>query len=161
MTPLGTTIRRCRFPARSTTIAVITLVMLPIGSLVFMPRLHSTAPVAALARAPPLACTPRGARASPGEMADPGEPADVSVVADASRAGAAGAAAAALVAAVAGAASAGAAPTGTRSSAPARARALKRAGRCMALLSVDTGRWGCRAAPAAGGTGAGHDRSEA
>src|SRR5580693_8410008 len=155
MTPLGTTIRRCRFPARSTTIAVITLVMLPIGSGVFMPRLHSTAPVAALARAPPLACTPRGARASAGEVAD------VRVVADASQAGAAGEAAASPVAGVAGAASAGAAPTGTRSSAPARARALKRAGRCMELLSVDTGRWGCRAAPAAGGTGAGHDRCEA
>src|SRR5580704_17584570 len=94
MTPLGTTIRRCRFPARSTTIAVITLVMLPIGRVVFAPRLHITAPVAALARAPPLACTPRGARASAGEVARAGVAAAAGEVADASRARAAGTAAA-------------------------------------------------------------------
>ena len=34
---MGTAIFWCRFPARSTTIAVITLVMLPIGNSVFMP----------------------------------------------------------------------------------------------------------------------------
>ena len=86
----------------------MTLVMLPIGRSVFMPRLHITAPLAALARAPPSACTPWGARLSAAAWA-PG----------------------AAVAATA----AGAAATGARSSAPARARTLKRAGRCMALLS--------------------------
>ena len=52
-----------RCPARSTTSAVMTLVMLPIGRLVSRPRLHSSAPVAAFSSAAPFAWTAGGAPA--------------------------------------------------------------------------------------------------
>src|SRR5258708_27248034 len=70
MTAFGTWICRSRFPARITTSAVITFVMLPIGLSVPRPLLHSRPPVAAFASTPPFAfspvgapvtCTPRGA----------------------------------------------------------------------------------------------------
>ena len=61
---------RLRSPALITTSAVITLVMLAIGSSVFRSRLHSTWPVPATAMAAALASTPLGpvtalARAAP------------------------------------------------------------------------------------------------
>src|SRR5712672_400478 len=52
---------RPRPPARSTTSAVMTLVMLAIGRLVSSARLHSTVPVEAFSTAAPLACTAGGA----------------------------------------------------------------------------------------------------
>src|SRR5258708_20306438 len=64
MTALGTWICRPRFPARITTSAVITFVMLPIGLSVSRSRLHSRLPVAAFASTPPLAFTPLGAPAA-------------------------------------------------------------------------------------------------
>src|SRR4029077_15088988 len=56
----GTVIRRLRWPALITTSAVITLVMLAIGTSVFRSRLHSTWPLDATAIAAALACTPAG-----------------------------------------------------------------------------------------------------
>src|SRR3982074_561994 len=70
MTAFGTWICRPRFPARITTSAVMTFVMLPIGLSAPRSRLHTRPPVAAFASTPPLAfspvgapvtCTPRGA----------------------------------------------------------------------------------------------------
>src|SRR5271166_3872570 len=52
---------RPRPPARSTTSAVMTLVMLAIGRFVSSARLHSSLPVAKFSSAAPLACTPEGA----------------------------------------------------------------------------------------------------
>src|ERR1700735_4419264 len=60
MTAFGTRIFLFRSPARITTSAVITLVMLPIGRSVSSPRLHSSVPVAASASTAPLAFTRRG-----------------------------------------------------------------------------------------------------
>src|SRR5690242_9853021 len=53
-------IPRSRWPALSTTRAVITLVMLAIGRSVFRPRLHSSLPVAAFSTAADHAPTPDG-----------------------------------------------------------------------------------------------------
>src|SRR6202453_2772679 len=60
MTDFGTVIVRFRSPALSTTSAVMTFTMLPIGRSVLRSRLHKTLPVAALARAAPLTLIPEG-----------------------------------------------------------------------------------------------------
>src|SRR5579864_2893015 len=60
MTADGTVMSRLRSPALITTSAVITLVMLAMGRSVFRSRLHRIRPVAALAIAASLACTPLG-----------------------------------------------------------------------------------------------------
>src|ERR1700735_235225 len=78
MTAFGTRIFLFRSPARITTSAVITLVMLPIGRSVSTPRLHSSVPVAASASTAPLALTRRGQPVTwlAGEAGRVPEPAD-------------------------------------------------------------------------------------
>src|SRR5215471_2810882 len=61
MTAAGTRISRPRSPARITTSAVMTFVMLPIGRSLSGSRLHSSVPVAASASTAPLAFTLRSA----------------------------------------------------------------------------------------------------
>ena len=60
MTDFGTVIIRSRSPALITTSAVMTFTMLPIGRSVLRSRLHKILPVAALARAAPVAFIPEG-----------------------------------------------------------------------------------------------------
>src|SRR4029077_1748608 len=65
VTVAGMVMARSRWPALSTRNAVITLVMLAIGRLVFRPRVHSSRPVAAFSTAADQAPT----RAGPAEEA--------------------------------------------------------------------------------------------
>src|SRR5215468_8857767 len=64
MTKLGILTVRFRPPARITTSAVMTFVMLAIGRRVFSARLHSCRRVTAFTRSAPRACTPAGPAAA-------------------------------------------------------------------------------------------------